>query len=304
MSWKGFRKHCNCQCPAGYVVPFRDALLRGQPLFFPWLLGHASQSEIDSSIHQLCVAVLSSPFPEDVALPASAHEFVEKLRDRNYDIEIPNVSWIRAVFLTFEAGGPHLLFATSIHKLVKLQEFIRRRLLPSDEYQFQLLGLALLSQLALLPFNGEDNDGQDASEDSIPAAAFAISRRYLFSGNVTRTLDVLLVGSTWCCTNAANLSREELKLYFKLALEVSTKVEPGQKAQWTSSNCLKVQKLYDKISTANLEWSVRGAAVGMIVSLLGSRRTLPGLTTLAEGVVTSSPWAAPSHKLSRSFCLS
>lgn len=271
---------------AAHEVNFRDALLNADPSFLPHVVSKAADGE--KHYTQSAIAVLSERLPERFALPATAQTLF--VRSFDHAAEHPSIATVKPIFLMLKGACSPLLGVLSSAALTRLEEHIFSILRNSRGPEDQSLSLYCLAVMKMMCDTRLDNP---SSSDSINTSALLRSEsrtpptwasdamREFFTGSkAPKTLQLIAVRMLWACKFDGTGNAADVDECATIAIEVLAGVAPDLRKSWCSSNAMVVQKLEEKVLSADVSGHRKFQVLRFLALLTAEHKSSGAITKI------------------------
>jgi len=217
--------------------------------------------------------MLSTPLPEDIAIPAGLPAFVLQLLDNA--VQDVSAGSLRPLYLTIKGVGASLLGVLPPGKLLHLQEeliTVLRNLDHSASLHCLAIFATLCADKQCQPVT-EDALSSQESESCMKSAStqtgdiYQPARQFFGSKKASKTLDLVILRAIQSCSSASKLGPAQSIETLQLVREIFEAVKPAEKATWVQKNAAKIRKLNDKVRSSEVDVGVRLAVFELTGSL-------------------------------------
>ncbi|KAI4746403.1 hypothetical protein E4T50_03294 [Aureobasidium sp. EXF-12298] len=268
------------------AVDVRNALVQREPSLLPRLLTHALESRVESRKYvDAAVALLSHPLPSDVALPATAQNFLLQLFDRA--ATQPNAATVQQIHRLVYGACEPILGILSPGVLAHLEEYIFSILKSSSGVEDQSLGMYCLAIMRMILEKFQTEVGNDAmwptfdhSVDSSNSQWTPDAIKQFFHGNKThKTMQLLVLRVIWACRPESADPTGQGLTSVTLVNQILAGVSQAAVIDWSHKNAVIVRKLQEKCLVPDMLPALRFQVLTFLSSL-SDKLMLPSQATL------------------------
>ncbi|KAH0029520.1 hypothetical protein KCU78_g3325, partial [Aureobasidium melanogenum] len=268
------------------TVDVRNALVQREPSLLPRLLTHALESRVESRKYvDAAVALLSHPLPSDVALPATAQNFLLQLFDRA--ATQPNAATVQQIHRLVYGACEPILGILSPGVLAHLEEYIFSILKSSSGVEDQSLGMYCLAIMRMILEKFQTEVGNDAmwptfdhSVDSSNSQWTPDAIKQFFHGNKThKTMQLLVLRVIWACRPESADPTGQGLTSVTLVNQILAGVSQAAVIDWSHKNAVIVRKLQEKCLVPDMLPALRFQVLTFLSSL-SDKVMLPSQATL------------------------
>ncbi|KAJ5819869.1 hypothetical protein N7474_005460 [Penicillium riverlandense] len=242
---------------------FRDAFLARHPVVLDTFLEKAA-GESGSEYTSACIALLSSPLPQNMVLPARVGTFISDLISTIADNPCAETITPLYKIMSGLQGSSKVLDDVSSDTMSSLQTEFTKTLRNLDDHMGNLLCLATFARIASA---GQTN--QHSQHGPEPPSWLLNIKHFFGPKRGLKTLDLVvlrvILASSASCNNLTPAKAAES---VKLAICIADVVEPEQKSAWISGNRSKIAKLCDKLVRAGIDREIQIMGATFLLSLL------------------------------------
>ena len=216
--------------------------------------------------------MLSTPLPDDIAIPAALPPFVLQLLDDA--VQSVSAQSLRPLYLTIKGVGTSLLGVLPPQKLINLQmELIT--ILRTLDHSANLHCLAIFATLCANnkcqpvadAFSSQESKSCKGSAAAQAEDIYQPARQFFGSKKACKTLDLVILRAIQSCSSASKVGPAQAIESLRLAREILQAVERTEKILWVQRSAAKIRKLYDKARHSEVDLGVQFAAIELIGSL-------------------------------------
>ncbi|KAI4731286.1 hypothetical protein E4T49_00889 [Aureobasidium sp. EXF-10728] len=268
------------------AVDVRNSLVNREPSLLPRLLTHALESRLESSKYvDAVIALLSHPLPYDVALPATAQNFLLQLFDRA--ATQPNAVIVQQIHRLVYGACKPILGVLSPGVLAHLEEYIFSILKSSSGVEDQSLGMYCLAIMRMILEKFQTEVGNDAmwptfenSVDSSNSQWTPDAIKQFFHGNKThKTMQLLVLRVIWACRPESADPTGQGLTSVTLVNQILAGVSQSAVIEWSHKNAVIVRKLQEKCLVPDMLPALRFQVLTFLSSL-SDKVMLPSQATL------------------------
>jgi predicted nucleic acid-binding Zn-ribbon protein len=231
------------------------------------------------------VALLSHPLPADVALPATAQNFLLQLFDRAANQ--PNAATVQQIHrLVYGACNP-ILGILSPGVLAHLEEYIFSILKSSSGVEDQSLGMYCLAIMRMILEKFQTEVGNDDMWPTFDHSVVSSNSQWtpdaikqFFHGNKThKTMQLLVLRVIWACRPESADPTGQGLTSVTLVNQILTGVSQSAVIEWSHKNAVIVRKLQEKCLVPDMLPALRFQVLTFLSSL-SDKVVLPSQATL------------------------
>ncbi|KAK6003096.1 hypothetical protein QM012_000941 [Aureobasidium pullulans] len=268
------------------AIDVRNALVQRESSLLPRLLTHALESRVENRKYvDAAVALLSHPLPSDVALPATAQNFLLQLFE--LAATQPNAATVQQIHRLVYGACQPILGVLSPGVLAHLEEFIFSILKSSSGVEDQSLGMYCLAimRMILEKFQTEvESDAMwptfDHSVDSSNSQWTPDAIKQFFHGNKThKTMQLLVLRVIWACRPESADPTGQGLTSVTLVNQILAGVSRSAVIDWSTKNAVIVRKLQEKCLVPDMLPALRFQVLTFLSSL-SDKAMLPPQATL------------------------
>jgi predicted nucleic acid-binding Zn-ribbon protein len=231
------------------------------------------------------VALLSHPLPSDVALPATAQNFLLLLFDRA--ATQPNAATVQQIHRLVYGACEPILGILSPGVLAHLEEYIFSILKSSSGVEDQSLGMYCLAIMRMILEKFQTEVGNDAmwptfdhSVDSSNSQWTPDAIKQFFHGNKThKTMQLLVLRVIWACRPESADPTGQGLTSVTLVNQILAGVSQAAVIDWSHKNAVIVRKLQEKCLVPDMLPALRFQVLTFLSSL-SDKVMLPSQATL------------------------
>jgi predicted nucleic acid-binding Zn-ribbon protein len=231
------------------------------------------------------VALLSHPLPSDVALPATAQDFLIQLFDRA--ATQPNAVTVQQIHRLVYGACKPILGILSPGVLAHLEEYIFSILKSSSGVEDQSLGMYCLAIMRMILEKFQTEVGNDAmwptfdhSVDSSNSQWTPDAIKQFFHGNKThKTMQLLVLRVIWACRPESADPTGQGLTSVTLVNQILAGVSQAAVIEWSHKNAVIVRKLQEKCLVPDMLPALRFQVLTFLSSL-SDKVVLPSQATL------------------------
>jgi predicted nucleic acid-binding Zn-ribbon protein len=231
------------------------------------------------------VALLSHPLPFDVALPATAQDFLLQLFDRA--ATQPNAVTVQQIHRLVYGACKPILGILSPGVLAHLEEYIFSILKSSSGVEDQSLGMYCLAIMRMILEKFQTEVGNDAmwptfdhSVDSSNSQWTPDAIKQFFHGNKThKTMQLLVLRVIWACRPESADPTGQGLTSVTLVNQILAGVSQAAVIEWSHKNAVIVRKLQEKCLVPDMLPALRFQVLTFLSSL-SDKVVLPTQATL------------------------
>lgn len=231
------------------------------------------------------VALLSHPLPSDVALPATAQNFLLQLFDRA--ATQPNAATVQQIHRLVYGACEPILGILSPGVLAHMEEYIFSILKSSSGVEDQSLGMYCLAIMRMILEKFQTEVGNDAmwptfdhSVDSSNSQWTPNAIKQFFHGNKThKTMQLLVLRVIWACRPESADPTGQGLTSVTLVNQILAGVSQAAVIDWSHKNAVIVRKLQEKCLVPDMLPALRFQVLTFLSSL-SDKLMLPSQATL------------------------
>lgn len=231
------------------------------------------------------MALLSHPLPSDVALPATAQNFLLQLFDRA--ATQPNAATVQQIHRLVYGACEPILGILSPGVLAHMEEYIFSILKSSSGVEDQSLGMYCLAIMRMILEKFQTEVGNDAmwptfdhSVDSSNSQWTPNAIKQFFHGNKThKTMQLLVLRVIWACRPESADPTGQGLTSVTLVNQILAGVSQAAVIDWSHKNAVIVRKLQEKCLVPDMLPALRFQVLTFLSSL-SDKLMLPSQATL------------------------
>ncbi|RJE21573.1 hypothetical protein PHISCL_06093 [Aspergillus sclerotialis] len=264
-------------CTFGSVKAARDALLERYPAILDQFLEQALENGHSEYI-PTCVAILSSPLPENFISPARLSPFILSLINRMG--ESPSGETISPLYklMTGLQSSPGVLNEIPCETMATFQTELTRTLRNLEDHMGNLLCLATFARIA----------NADIQHGPQPPSWLENIQHFFDPKRGLKTLDLVVLRVILACSaRCSGLSVRNAAESVRLAIEVCDRVDTDRKQAWIAANSSKIAKLCEKVTREGIDHEVQLMGITFLVSLLPATALPPEIPRMGFRALVS-----------------
>ncbi|KAJ5162174.1 hypothetical protein N7492_007566 [Penicillium capsulatum] len=240
---------------------FRNSLLIRHPVILDVFL----EKTIDAGEPEYfpaCIALLSSPLPTEIVLPARFTEFIKKLVSAMADNPCADtISPLHSLMGCIQ-GSPWGFDEIPSEAMVNFQVEFTKILRNLDDHMGSLLCLATFARITSAQYHGP----QKKHGPSTPSWLLNI-QHFFSSKRGLKTLDLVVLRVILACSSSSSLTLSQAAESIRLSISIADSVDTQEKQAWLSSNSPKMAKLCEKVGRDGLDREIQMMGVAFLLSL-------------------------------------